>query len=54
MFPRTLLRPLIAVGLILLMAGAFAVRQESILQSRIHSIDEIVYFRMAMQVRKGW
>ncbi|MCA9403343.1 MAG: glycosyltransferase family 39 protein [Candidatus Omnitrophica bacterium] len=54
MFPRTLLRPLIAAGLILLMAGAFAVRQESILQSRIHSIDEIVYFRMAMQVRKGW
>lgn len=54
MFPKVLQRLIIAAGLIFMMSGAYTARQAGILQTRMHSIDEVVFFRMAMQVRKGW
>ncbi|MCA9403342.1 MAG: glycosyltransferase family 39 protein [Candidatus Omnitrophica bacterium] len=47
-------RWLIAIFLILLMAGTFIVRQRNIIDTQYRSIDEYVYHRMAVQVQWGW
>ncbi|MBZ0166095.1 MAG: hypothetical protein K8I00_04750, partial [Candidatus Omnitrophica bacterium] len=53
MINPNLLRKLIVLGLALLMAWAFIIRQQSILHSQGRSIDEAVYYRMAVQVQSG-